>query len=64
MKASYLKFKSNGNPRKKIPVQLDGTYWLIAWSMMGLAFLTASGAILIGAKRLDQESEKRDSNNH
>ena len=35
------------------------SYWIVAWTMMGLAFTIATGAILVGALRLDRYSELR-----
>lgn len=40
-------------------MSLGISYWIVAWCMMGVAFLTASGAILIGSRRLDAESARR-----
>ena len=37
------------------------TFWIIAWSMMGLAFVSAVTAILMGAYSLDQQSDLVDS---
>ncbi len=37
------------------------TYWVVAWTLMALAFAAATGAILLGAIRLDRASAHRKS---
>ncbi|MFK7769746.1 MAG: hypothetical protein AB8B55_21240 [Mariniblastus sp.] len=37
-------------------MQLDITFWVAAWCLMGLTFITATGAIILGAKSLDRNS--------
>ncbi len=41
-------------------MSLDISFWIVAWLMMAAAFLTATGAIVIGALNLDRESKKRE----
>jgi hypothetical protein len=43
-------------------MSLGIAYWIFAWVLMGIAFLTATIAILVGAKNLDRASEKRNEN--
>jgi len=30
-------------------------YWIFAWSLMGVAFLTAAIAIIVGSRMLDRQ---------
>ena len=39
------------------------TYWIVAWSMMGLAFMSAFLAILLGARGLDRLAPPVNSDN-
>ena len=39
----------------------DFGFWMIAWTMMGLAFMSAFLAILLGAHGLDQVSRNNKS---
>jgi hypothetical protein len=39
---------------------LNLTFWIVAWCLMGLTFVTATGAILFGAKALDRNNEYPD----
>ncbi|MGI9495008.1 MAG: hypothetical protein ACR2NK_03080 [Mariniblastus sp.] len=40
------------------------SYWLVAWVFMGLTFLIATGAILMGAFALDKENKYPDEGAH
>jgi hypothetical protein len=40
---------------------LNLTFWIAAWFLMGLAFITATGAILLGARGLDRNNPYPDS---
>lgn len=44
-----------------MPIEPDFIFWMIAWTMMGLAFVSAFLAILIGAHGLDQISRNNKS---
>ncbi|MFT5301713.1 MAG: hypothetical protein ACI87E_002468 [Mariniblastus sp.] len=37
-------------------MELNLTFWIVAWCLMLVTFLTATGAILIGAKSLDRDN--------
>ena len=39
-------------------------YWSVAWVFMGLTFLIATGAILMGELALDKQNEYPDDENH
>ncbi len=39
---------------------LNLTFWIVAWLMMGLTFIAATGAILLGAKALDRDNQYPD----
>lgn len=32
----------------------DLNFWIAAWSLMAIAFITATGAIILGARGLDR----------
>lgn len=36
-------------------MSLGLSFWIAAWVLMALAFVTATGAILIGTMRLDRD---------
>lgn len=45
-------------------MQLDLTFWTVAWCLMGITFITATCAILLGAKGLDKASGIEDDETH
>ena len=40
-----------------LQIELNMTYWILAWSLMAAAFLTAFAAIAWGAHALDHSAE-------
>lgn len=45
-------------------MEFNWSYWLVAWIFMGLTFLIATGAILMGAFALDKENKYPDEGTH
>ncbi len=37
-------------------MEFNLTFWIVAWILMGLAFIVATCAILFGAKALDRNN--------
>ena len=48
----------------RISMEFYWSYWIVAWVFMGLTFMIATGAILMGAFALDRENEYPDDMNH